>query len=234
MKRFSYLTALLVAAAVTSCSNDVPPGSSKAERNLIVEGTEQYADSNFHAALENYEKALALNPASTYALYDKAVTLAQLASDDNKGTENDPRRIAGEIFSQIAENKDYPQLAANSAYNLGNMAYNDQNWDGAIAAYKKSLRIIPENIKARENLLLALLQKENQQDQQQDQQQDKQDQQQQEQQQQQQDQQQQQQEQHQPSQTAAQMMQAVQNKENSTRRREQQVNPAQPFTEKPW
>lgn len=234
MKRFSYISAIFIAAVVTGCSSDVPPGSTKTERNLIVDGTEQYADSNFHAALENYEKALALNPASTYALYDKAVTLAQLATDDNKGTENDPRRIAGEIFTQIAENKDYPQLAANSAYNLGNMAFNDQNWDGAIAAYKKSLRIIPENIKARENLLLALLQKQNQQEQQQDQQEQQQEQQQQEQQQQEQQQEQQQQQQQQPSQTAAQMMQAVQNKENSTRRREQQVNPAQPFTEKPW
>ncbi len=234
MNRLTYIFAISVAAALTGCSADVPPGSTKTERNLIVEGTSLYADSNFHAALENYENALALNPTSVYALYDKAATLAQLASDDNKGTENDPRRIAGEIFGQIAENRDYPQLAANSAYNLGNMAFNDQNWDAAIAAYKQSLRIIPDNVKARENLLLALLQKQNQdqnqdQNQNQDQQQQQQDQQQDQQQQQQQEEQQQE-----PSQSAAQMMQAVQNKENSTRRREQQVNPAQPYTDKPW
>lgn len=235
MKGLTYITAVLAAAALTGCAGKVPPGSTKTERNLIVEGNGLYADSNFHAALENYEKALALNPSSVYALYDKAVTLAQLASDDNKGTENDPRRIAGEIFTQIAENRDYPQLAANSAYNLGNMAFNDQNWDGAIAAYKKSLRIIPENVKARQNLLLALLQKQNQ-DQNQDQQrqQDQQQDQQQQQQDQQQEQQQEQPQQQEPSQTAAQMMQAVQNKENSTRRREQQANPAQPYTDKPW
>lgn len=230
MKRFAFIF-ILAACACTAMAADVPPGSTKAERNLIVRGNEQFNDSNYHAALELYEQALALNPTSVYALYNKATALLNLASEDNKGTENDPRRIASEIYEQISTNKDYPQLAANAAYNMGNMAFNDQNYDGAIQFYKRSLRIRPDNVKARQNLLLALQKKEEQQDQQ-EQQQDQQKQQQ-EQQQQQQEQQQQQQQEQQMSQNAQQMMQAVQNKENATRRR-QPVQPAQPYTDKPW
>lgn len=240
MKRF-LLILVVAAGALSASAADVPPGSTKAERNLIVQGNEQFNDSNFHAALELYERALALNPSSAYALYNKATALVKLASDDNKGTPNDPRQQAAQIYEEISKDKSYPKLAAYSSYNLGNMAFNDQQYDRAIEYYKRSLRIEPDNVKARQNLLLALQKKEeqdqqqDQQDQQQqDQQQQQQEQQQQEQQQQQQQQQQQEQQQEQPmSQNAQQMMQAVQNKENATRRR-QPVQPGSPYTDKPW
>lgn len=231
--KFKILLILLIAAVAGVSAAEVPAGSTKAERNFIVRGNALYNDSNYHAALEQYEHALALNPTSVYALYNKAVTLVQLATDDNKGTENDPRQKAREIFENIAKDKVYPQLSANSAYNLGNMAYNDGDFGSAIKWYKESLRIIPDNVKARQNLLLALQQQENQ-DQNQDQQ-DQQDQQEEQQQQQQEQQQQQQQPQEQQmSQSAQQLMQAVQNKENATRRREQTAQPATPYTDKPW
>lgn len=236
MKYIALITVFL-AAVFSATAAQVEPTSTKASRNLIVRGNEQFNDSNFHAALELYEQSLALDPASVYAKYNKAATLVQLASDDNKGTQNDPRVAAAEIFKEIAGNKAYPRLAAYSAYNLGNMAYNDGNYNGAIDAYKQSLRIMPDNVKARQNLLLALKKKQEQenQDQQQDQQDRQQDQQEQEQQQQQQEQEQQQQEQQppQPTQSAQQMMQAVQNKENNTRRQQIPVGGA-PYTEKPW
>lgn len=230
--KFKILLILLIAGVAAATAAEVPASSTKAERNYIVRGNDLYNDSNYHAALEQYERALALNPTSVYALYNKAVTLVQLATDDNKGTENDPRQKAREIFENIAKNKNYTQLAANSAYNLGNMAYNDGDFASAIKWYKESLRLIPDNVKARQNLLLALQQQENQ-DQNQDQQEQQQQEQQQEQQQQEQQQQQQPQEQ-QMSQSAQQLMQAVQNKENATRRREQTAQPATPYTDKPW
>ena len=234
MKRLSLIIISIIAVIATATAAEVPSGSTKAERNLIVRGNEQFNDSNFHAALELYEQALALNPVSVYALYNKATALLHLASEDNKGTENDPRVAAAEIYKNISQNKDYPRLAANSAYNMGNMAFNDNDFDTAIACYKQSLRINPDNVKARQNLLLALQKKEEQQNQDQQEQQQDQQEQQQDQQDQQQDQQQEQQPQEQPmSQNAQQLMQAVQNKENSTRRR-QPVQPATPYTDKPW
>lgn len=245
MKKLLTIILLALAAFPAVAGEPVPEGSTKAERNLVRKGNSMFNDSNYHAALEQYEQALALNPMSVYALYNKAAALIQLASDDNKDTENDPRKAAAQIFNEIAKNniEDYPRLAANSSYNLGNMAFNDGDYDAAIAAYKASLRIRPDNLKAKQNLLLALQKKEeqeqnqDQQDQQQDQQdQDQQQQQQEQQQQEQQEQQQeQQQQQQQMSQNAEQMMQAVQNKENATRRREQQpAQPAHYTTDKPW
>jgi tetratricopeptide (TPR) repeat protein len=225
--------------------------STKAERNTIRQGTEYYNAGNYHEALREYERALTINPASEYAIYNKAATLVQLASDDNKGKENDPRVQAAELFHQIAESKTNTKLAEYSWYNLGNMSFNDENYGEAIKCYKGALRINPDNRKARQNLLLALKKQEEQQqnkdnqDQQQQQDQDKQQQQQQQQQQdqqqQQQDQQQQQQQQQQPqqqemTQDAQQILQSIQNKENNTRKEQEQrqrVN-GHPTTDKPW
>lgn len=236
---FAFMTFFSVGAA------DTQP-STKSERNLVVEGNRLYAEEKYHEALECYEKALAVNPAYQYALYNKALALTQLASDDNKGTQNDPRVAAQKIFEDIAGQKLNNELAAKSFYNLGNMAYNDNQLDQAINMYKGSLRLDNKNIECRQNLLLALKKKEeqeqNQDQQDQQQEQDKQDQQQQ--QDQQQDQQNDQQQQQQPqqhqqpqmTQSAEQLLQAMQNKENATRRKaqKQEVPAGRRTTDKPW
>lgn len=214
--------------------------STKAERNFVIEGNRLFKQEKYHEALEKYEKALATNPSYQFALYNKAVTLTMLATDDNKNTEIDPRKAAAQIFTDIAQLKTNPGLAAKSFYNLGNMAYNDGQFDQAIKMYKGSLRIEPDNRQCRQNLLLAMQkqeeQEQNQDQQDQDQQEQEQEQQQQEQQQQEQQEQQQQQQQPQMTQTAEQLLQTMQNKENATRRRtnQEQVQPAQRSTDKPW
>ena len=174
------------------------------------------------------------------------MTLVQLASDDNKGTQNDPRMQAGALFEQlIPDAKQYdPEIAQKSFYNLGNMAFNDEQYDRAIAMYKSSLRMKPDDMDARENLRLSQLKKqeqENQDQSQQEQEQDKQEQQQQQQQDQQQDQQQQQQQQQPPkpekmTQSAQQILQSMHNKENQTRKKvkEEEQPAGRPQTDKPW
>lgn len=237
------LTVLCCLAALHAAAAD-NSGATRRERLLIKEGNGLFRADKYHEALQRYEDALALNPASTVAAYNKAVTLVQLATDDNKGKENDPRVAAGQIFQDIARADSRTDLTANSFYNLGNMAFNDGDYDRAIEMYKGSLRKIPENRKARQNLLLAMKKKEEQeqnkdnQDQQQQQDRQQQQEQQQEQQQQQQQQQQEQQQQQPPmSQNAEQILQTMQNKENATRRKvnDHQPRPAgRPVTDKPW
>ena len=238
MKRIAYIficALMLIATPAWGADN-----STKRERNLIRQGNELYGQGKYHEALENFEKALVLNPSSYYALYNKACALVKLASDDNKGTANDPRKVAAGIFEQVGANTDVPLLAEYANYNLGNMAFNDNEFDRAINAYKAALRINPNNRKARQNLLLALQRKEQQQNQQQqdqqqqDQQQQDQQQQQQQQQQDQQQQDQQQQQQPQMSQNSEQILQSVQNKENVTRQRERRPVQGRPSTDKPW
>lgn len=240
MKRLAYTLLYIILLAAGASAQE----STKAERNFVVEGNALFNEGNYHAALEKYEAALATNPNYQYALYDKAVTLTKLASDDNKGTENDPRKIAQQIFASIAELNTNHDLAANSLYNLGNMAFNDNDFGSAIDFYKGSLRIRPNDRKCRQNLLIALQKQEEQeqnQDQNQDQDQDEQEQEQEQPQPQpdQQDQQEQQQEQQQMTQPSEQILQTVQNKENATRRRtdarpDDPAEASRRTTDKPW
>lgn len=237
---FLFLLGLVSPAALRA---DDGSGRTRQERLLLKEGNKLFEAKKYHEALKCYDDAITLNPRSAVALYNRAVTLAQLATDDNKGKENDPRVAAAQQFEDVARADSRDDLTASSFYNLGNMAFNDENYDRAIEMYKNSLRKIPDNRQARQNLLLAM-QKKQEQEQNQDQnkdEQDKQDQQQQQEQQQQQQQQQnqnQQQQQPQPmTQSAEQILQTMQNKENATRqkvnRREKQ--PAgRPTTDKPW
>ncbi|MBD5232570.1 MAG: tetratricopeptide repeat protein [Bacteroidales bacterium] len=220
-----------------------PSKSYKDERNAIRKGNALFNEDKFHEAIEEYDKAIEVNGSSIRGRYNKAVALLQLQSDDNKGTKNDPRIMAGALFEEIIpEAKQYDAAIAEKAlYNLGNMAFNDEKYDQSIELYKAALRIEPSNMKTRENLRLAQLKKEEQENQDQNQDQNQQDQQQQQQEQQQQDQQeeqqQQQQQQQQPmTQSAQQLLQSMQNKENQTRKKvkEQEEPVGRPQTDKPW
>ena len=164
------------------------------------------------------------------------MALQHLASSDNN--------LRQQAMQQLAEllpdaRKHNPAVARDAFYNLGNMAYNDRDYSGAIANYEASLRIDPDNYNARYNLRLAQLQQQNQ-DQNQDQQEQEQEQEQEQQQQQQPQQQQQQQQQPQPdmTQSAQQILQSMQNKENQTRQRvqeeEEQAQPSRRQPRKPW
>lgn len=225
-----------------------PSVSYKAERNALRRGNALFKDDKFHEALEQYQKAIDINGSSIRGRYNKAVALLQLQSDDNKGTENDPRVEAAKIFAELVDDakKFDSEIAQHAYYNLGNIAFNDEKYDQSIAFYKDALRIKPEDMDARENLRLAQLKKQEQeqnQDQNQDQnEQDKKDQEQQQQQQQQQQDQQNQEEQQQQQQqkpmtgSAQQILQTMQNKENATRKKVQpQEQPTgRPQTDKPW
>lgn len=247
MKRFDIRQTILIAIALTAgagwsfTASAADVKSTKAERNLIVEGNKAFADSNFIAAFDFYEKALTANPLSDAATYNKAVTLTYLVSEDNKNTPNDPRVKAAELFETLTRTAADKTIAEKSFYNLGNMAFRDGDYGKAIENYKGALRINPDNNKTRQNLRIAQLQQQQQQNQNQDQNQDQDQQQEQQQQQQQQEQnedQQQEQQQQQPemTQNAEQILQSVQNKENQTRKKvnEQQVNTGRKTTDKPW
>ena len=237
----TYIQRLLVIAAFAAIA--LPYGfaadhasfekSTKAERNFIRSGNKAMESEKYHEALEDYERALDVNPLSLRANYNKARALLELSSDDNKGTRNDPRAAADSILQRVAEQakKFDTEVAAKAFYNLGNMAFNDQNYDRSIDMYKKSLRIEPENMQTRENLRLAQLKKQEQE--QQEQNQDKQDQKQDQQQEQQQNQ---QQEQQQMTGSAQQILQSMQNKENRTRKKvnAQEQPSGRPQHEKPW
>lgn len=221
-----------------------PSKSYKTERNSIRRGNKFFKEDKFYEALEAYDDALKENGSSIRGRYNKAVTLLQLQNEDNKGTSADPRVQAAGIFNELlSDAKQFDKdIAELSYYNLGNMAFNDAQYDQSIECYKSALRINPDNMEARENLRLAQLKKQEQeqdkdnQDQQEEEQKQE-EQQQQQQQQNQEGQQPQQQEQKPMTNSAQQILQTMQNKENATRKKVQaKEEPAtgRPQPEKPW
>ncbi|MCH5239513.1 MAG: tetratricopeptide repeat protein [Muribaculaceae bacterium] len=212
--------------------------STKKERNHITKGNKLYEEGKFKEAQSQYRDALEENPASIVGRYNLGLTEIQIGSNPNDTSATAKKMMESGIknMEQVANlGGRRPDLASKANYNLGNVAFNSQDFQKAIDYYKKSLRLNPEDDNARRNLRIAQLkiqnqdQNQDQQDQedQQDQQEDNQDQNQdqeqnQDQNQDQQDNQDNQQEQQPQSlnqQTAEQILNAIENKENQTRAR---------------
>lgn len=212
--------------------------STRKERNYISEGNKLYNDGRYRAAYLKYQQALKENPSSAVARYNLGLSQIRLGSNPSDTTQAAKDMLANgakamEQVSQMGREK--PMLASRANYNLGNIAFNSEDYSNALNYYKQSLRLNPDDEAARRNLRITQLKLQNQdqnQDQNKDQNQDQNQDQNKDQQQNQdknQDQnkdqnkdQNQQQQQNQPDinqQTADQILKAMENKENQTRAR---------------
>lgn len=233
----------LMSSAEAFASGDIQiPPSTKKERNHITKGNEFYNKGNYKEAVKEYQEALEENSASQVARYNLGMAEIAIGSNPSDTTDTAKKMLAEGVknMQQIANlGTSRPDLAAKANYNLGNVSFFSEDYARAIDYYKKSLRLDPQDEYARRNLRIAQLKLKNQeqnqdqdqqqQDQQNQDQQDQEDQndneeQQQEQNQDQQNQQNQEQEQQQDQnsinqQTAEQIMNAIENKENQTRAR---------------
>ncbi len=249
MMRFLFgILLTLLAAGYVQGADKTPDTSTRKERNYIREGNKLYEDKRYADAEVSYRKALEENAASQTAMYDLALSLIRQSGSADPNNGNNPLAEAQSLLQNVAQAAQDASLAEKAFYNLGNIAFNSQQYDQAINMYKGALRKNPDNDEARENLRLAQLKRQQQQDQQnQNQDQDKQDQQDQQQQQQQdqnkdenkdqnQDQQNQNQQQNkdqqQPPQeqrgsisdaNAAKILKAMENEENATRKKVQEM-----------
>lgn len=209
--------------------------STKKERNHITKGNDLYKEGKYRDALNQYRLALDENPASIVARYNLGLSQIQIGSNPNdttKAAKNSMEAGVKDMQSIANLGPQRPMLASRANYNLGNVAFNSQDFGGAIDYYKQALRLNPNDNDARRNLRIAQLKEQQNQDQDQDQdqneQEDNQDKEQnQDQNQDQQDQQDQNQDQNQQQnqpagidqQTAEQILNAMENKENQTRSR---------------
>ena len=66
------------------------------------------------------------------------------------------------MLASVAQGSKNPELRSKAFYNLGNLAYNQQQYDQSIEMYKNALRQNPDDNQARENLRLAQLKKQDQ------------------------------------------------------------------------
>lgn len=154
---------------------DVVP-TTKQERNYIRQGNKLYNDKRFAEAEVAYRKALEALPQSEIAKFNLAAALIRQSGSSDPNSGNNPVNSASQLLQEIAGQSQDAYLAGKSFYNLGNIAFNTQDYGKSIELYKNALRKNPDDDKARENLRIAQLKQQQQQNQ--DQQQDKQDQQQ--------------------------------------------------------
>ncbi|MDE6697827.1 MAG: VWA domain-containing protein [Muribaculaceae bacterium] len=238
---FKKETAVVVLIAISAaCAFDASATTNRKERRLVTQGNELFKDGHFLEAGEKYQQALKLEPESKEALYNLGLTYIRRANAAQSDSLRQQLVKAGaDAMQSVAQSvKDKPNLAADAIFNLGNIAFNSEDYAQAVQMYKQSLRIRPEDEKTRRNLRIAQKKLKNQdqnqdQDKDQDQNKDQDKEQNQEQNQdqnkdqnqdqnQQQNQDQKQQQQQQPElnpQAAEQILKAMENKENQTRAR---------------
>lgn len=196
MKSFFFIIfAWLFMACLSSCGNEDKDLSTKSERNAIVEGNQYFHDGKFSDAEAAYKKALTDNPNSQMAAFNLATTFLRQAPELKNDSFPNPQQQGGdgkepqlsqqlnsaiEILQNLAQNSPNPAIVSLAAYDLGNIAYRQQNYPQAIECYKEALRKQPKFNDARYNLRMAQLKnKDNQknqnknQDKNKDQQQDK-------------------------------------------------------------
>ena len=196
MKSFFFIIfAWLFVACLSSCGNEDKDLSTKSERNAIVEGNQYFHDGKFSDAEAAYKKALTDNPNSQMAAFNLATTFLRQAPELKNDSFPNPQQQSGdgkepqlsqqlnsaiEILQNLAQNSPNPAIVSLAAYDLGNIAYRQQNYPQAIECYKEALRKQPKFNDARYNLRMAQLKnKDNQknqnknQDKNKDQQQDK-------------------------------------------------------------
>ncbi|MBO4954867.1 MAG: tetratricopeptide repeat protein [Muribaculaceae bacterium] len=270
MKYLLSILILLTGIAFATASDSASSASQRRERNCIKSGNEAYRAGDYAKAEAWYREARQYNPGSTLALFNLALALERQhptkkqalaqqsgttapASDANtQANEETPKSLLTKV-TELASDKKLLQLAF---YNLGNLAFNEEDYASAIDYYKQSLRIDETNLQARQNLRIAQIklkqqqqnQNQNQQNQDQDQEKEEKEQNQQNQQDQQQNQNQQQnQQQNQPqspqtngnqtNQNAEQILDAARKREAQTRKdieRRQNSGNTRVTVDKPW
>ncbi len=145
----------------------------KEERNLINEGNELYNKQRFADAEVLYRKALEANHNSEYAQYNLATALLRQSGTKDLNNGNNPLSEAQQILSDLIANANNNTIIEKASYNLGNIAFNNNNYQQSIEYYKNALRKNPSNDLARQNLRLAQKKLQEQQDQQDQQNKDK-------------------------------------------------------------
>lgn len=224
-----------------SAQKKVEDLTTRKERNFINRGNSLYSERQYEKALECYEMALIENAFSEAAQYNRALAMYQIGKTAGTPAKENPIiQEADSVFRVLGEKATDATIKERSYYNAGNLAFESEDYDRSIAAYKKALKLNPNNTKTRQNLLIALKKRdENDKDKNQDQQ--DQQQQQQDQQQQQQEKQQEQQPQQQPQQkqqmsgNSEQILKAMQAQENKTRKENEKTENANGYyNPKPW
>lgn len=153
------LTALPLAGVAKDKSKQ-EIATNKQERILIRKGNKLFNQKRYAEAEVQYRKATQANPASPIAAFNLATALLKQDNGAQKSQDkNTPASQARTQLENIIKTCPDKELTSQAFYDLGNMEFNAEKWDKAIACYKDALRRNPADNQARENLRLAQLKK---------------------------------------------------------------------------
>lgn len=158
--KLSHIILLGSAIIISPLSSRAEDNSTRNERNFIVEGNELYRNKQYADAEVAYRKALEIDAMNEIAQFNLAAALLRqgTATGENE-------KQASQILGKLASDAENMAIAEKAYYNLGNIAFNGQDYAKSIELYKNALRRNPDNDKARENLRLAQKRLEEQQNQ---------------------------------------------------------------------
>lgn len=157
MNRLFILLLLTLTAAMPVYSKGQ---TTRTERKCILQGNDLYRQQKYGEAIKSYEAALKDNPASAEASYNIGLAYLQLAAGKNVDEKNREKYMKEGIERMDAATKHSatkPALASRANYNLGNIAFNKEEYEQALQLYKQALRLNPNDEDARRNLRITQL-----------------------------------------------------------------------------
>ena len=156
MKMRNYFISIVLLFTIVSAK-------AQSEKKLVRSGNGEYEDGNYTEAEVQYRKALTENPNS----YKGKFNLGDAMYEQENYEES------GKIYTELTEANLTPDQKSKVFYNQGNTLMKGQKYEEAVDAFKKSLRLNPNDFDAKYNLEYARKKLGEQQQQQQNQDQDK-------------------------------------------------------------
>lgn len=134
--------------------------SNRKERRCISEGNSLYNDGRYRAAMKKYQEALKMNPNSAAGRYNLGLSQIRLGTNPSDTSQAAKDMLKEgltqmELVSKMGSER--PQLAARANYNLGNVAFDSEDYENALNFYKQSLRLDPDDASAKRNLRITQL-----------------------------------------------------------------------------
>ncbi|MGB0806470.1 MAG: tetratricopeptide repeat protein, partial [Salibacteraceae bacterium] len=131
---FTYIAVLISLGSVAQTS-----------RQLVRAGNDNYKIDSLNSAIEDYEKALSVDPKMEEAKFN----LGDAFYRSGKFAD------AAKTFNELGQTSQNKQIKSDAHFNEGNSLMQTKKFEEAMGAYKNSLRANPSNNKARYNYEFA-------------------------------------------------------------------------------
>lgn len=159
-----FMAVSLLSALPAFADSDSDIKSVRKERNYIRNGNRLYDDGKYRDAVKCYEQALEINPSSAVGRFNLGLSQIRIGNvaDTTKASQEILRKGIENLQACAAIGARHVKVASLANYNLGNIAFNKQDYASAIQSYKQALRLNPDDGNARRNLRIAQLKKQEQ------------------------------------------------------------------------